>query len=1600
MASGRVNTKFLLLLGMIVLGIIGVGGFLYALNYRGDSARNMAKAEALYQDGKLREAFEQYGRAVNKNPGDAVALEKLKKVLLQIRPESRSEAAERYSRYLGILRRRPDQNPADVEGHQLLIQEQHTFARMFGGEQSWQAVRRSAENMWDRLPPDVPERQWGRMHMGFAMMRLAITSAELEEAINTLRVVTEKNPDLDLAWAGLIAAQLRLAIDTENAGNTELSEQAYADADGSIMAAMEAVPDGPETATIVVFRESLGRDAEEGERRRERVDRNVPFEYSNERLADAADHAIKCLATSDNMGLINESERILSRMRWVEGPTRAATVLEEYLERHPEDDNKRLRLAQLKYILDDLEMSEELAQAVTDAQPMTVGILSRGQHQFRQQAASLLNDIAFRAHVRGEDGDKPETFKEVEATRDRLLAFTEFPEDDLLVMKADAKLAYAQRNYSQAANLFERVDRASDNGLRESESMLLLADALYRIDQKNSSLSWLEKCADLYPGDGRVYVNISRLRRELTEFDSALELMDELIALDPNYEPAREERNRVLAAMQRSEGIVADEVEAMLIRAADLSRAGNLAEARDLVLDRYNRGGNEDVRIATALAMLEFDLGNRDEALALTNSALADFPDSNILQSLKSNLELGDPLDSLEYHVWEVKKAERREGVLAILVQLRELIDRQEAFAEFYEERGNEPATTAARELIDRAVAMNNEYMAEARQIADDSAILVELRFAHAERLEDWDELEAIVARAKDLNIDNVNGLLYQGRAYLLQRRFNEAIDVLEPALDLKPVSAVGWRGLAIAYWQVGRSNDSLDAYDQSYRRKSTDVATIREYSSALLQSGKPVRALEVLSKGVRVAPRDIAIREMYYQAMSLNGRKLEVLQARREHHAENPNDNENSAALISMLGALRPTPEIIVNPQTNRIFTAPQWASMSPAERQRMAARAQAELDAEAGLVLDKIDENLGDTLRATMLRANFLRERGKVDEGLQTIQAFMDRKPEAARSVDAVLSLASYFRSINRSDEAIRILSASRDLQDDDARQIDNAIGNLAFESRQYETAIEHLRRVYDKNPGRVLGLRIVDAISRTGAFDDAEAELERVLEGSSYDYVSLMLLGQIAEGRGLAAMEAGDDATARSAFDAQRQHLAAARESEPTNPGPSLAEAGSILKRVTLGADMSLLDQAMSALDRVDQIQNELPETRMLRSEIFKTRGELTLAATELAVAVSADPDNQRAREQLMNMHLLRGNGNAALDTVLEAIERNPTIVKWHRDAAALHQSVSRDYQEASAAHNAAYGLSNDTNDLIRSVEALFELPRVPHVRILNLLADIDEDHPDYLKILPRKARALDAGRRRDEARDLLRDGWVRIQEASVDKTGPTFALSAWFGALDKMYPDDNVAAAEAFVMELCDDEPDANSRWLLSRIWGARREFSRAVELMTSAIEMTPSDNERYAGLIAPMHFDLGGYLVGQQRWEEAIEAYNVVLDVAPDNASCLNNVAYMLAEKLSRPEEALPYAKRAVQKRPTNADYLDTLGWVHYRLGQLEEAQDRLIRSQNLRPSASVSIHLARVYLDQNDESRARSYLERAMELSPNAVEQSEIEAMEDELQGG
>ncbi len=128
----------------------------------------------------------------------------------------------------------------------------------------------------------------------------------------------------------------------------------------------------------------------------------------------------------------------------------------------------------------------------------------------------------------------------------------------------------------------------------------------------------------------------------------------------------------------------------------------------------------------------------------------------------------------------------------------------------------------------------------------------------------------------------------------------------------------------------------------------------------------------------------------------------------------------------------------------------------------------------------------------------------------------------------------------------------------------------------------------------------------------------------------------------------------------------------------------------------------------------------------------------------------------------------------------------------------------------------------------------------------------------------------------------------------------------------------------------------------------------------------------------------------RRQLKSIRAYRDVLGIDPENVLALNNLAYLFAERGENLDEAMVYAKQAVDGEPDNPVFLDTLGWLYYKTGDHRKAREILEKALSKEPDEpEIYEHLAEIYRALGQTVKAKEYTDKAGALRREGEETSQ-----------
>jgi tetratricopeptide (TPR) repeat protein len=118
--------------------------------------------------------------------------------------------------------------------------------------------------------------------------------------------------------------------------------------------------------------------------------------------------------------------------------------------------------------------------------------------------------------------------------------------------------------------------------------------------------------------------------------------------------------------------------------------------------------------------------------------------------------------------------------------------------------------------------------------------------------------------------------------------------------------------------------------------------------------------------------------------------------------------------------------------------------------------------------------------------------------------------------------------------------------------------------------------------------------------------------------------------------------------------------------------------------------------------------------------------------------------------------------------------------------------------------------------------------------------------------------------------------------------------------------------------------------------------------------------------------------------ESVRSFESLLKVRPEDASLLNALGYSLADHNQKLPRAETLIRKALEASPDNPAFLDSLGWVLFRRGDVAGAIPYLERAYRIYPDSEIASHWGEVLWANGKQSEARALWARALARSPES----------------
>lgn len=336
-------------------------------------------------------------------------------------------------------------------------------------------------------------------------------------------------------------------------------------------------------------------------------------------------------------------------------------------------------------------------------------------------------------------------------------------------------------------------------------------------------------------------------------------------------------------------------------------------------------------------------------------------------------------------------------------------------------------------------------------------------------------------------------------------------------------------------------------------------------------------------------------------------------------------------------------------------------------------------------------------------------------------------------------------------------------------------------------------------------------------------------------------------------------------------------------------------------------------------------------------------------------------------LLRARLLQslGRGKEAMPILQKGIRNNPDDKRLRLTYARL--LVEQDRLDDAKGEFAKLVQENPNDDDLRFSLAL-----------VCLEAEAWEEAIVYLEELVERRSHVDAAHYNlGRAYEALSDNDRALQEYAL--VGPSNDyLPAQQRQAELLFAQQRSEEASARLAQARSAQPDYAIQLYLIEAEGLsnHRQVEAAWKVINEGLEQYPNDlNLLYTrAMLAEKRDDLA-QLETDLRY---------IIQREPEHAMALNALGYTLADRTTRYEEARELIEKAHQLNPDDPAILDSLGWVNYRQGNLDEAERLLRQALEKFPDHEVAAHLGEVLWAQGKQREARRVWRDALEATPDS----------------
>jgi cellulose synthase operon protein C len=407
------------------------------------------------------------------------------------------------------------------------------------------------------------------------------------------------------------------------------------------------------------------------------------------------------------------------------------------------------------------------------------------------------------------------------------------------------------------------------------------------------------------------------------------------------------------------------------------------------------------------------------------------------------------------------------------------------------------------------------------------------------------------------------------------------------------------------------------------------------------------------------------------------------------------------------------------------------------------------------------------------------------------------------------------------------------------------------------------------------------------------------------------------------------------------------------------------------------------AVQAFRTVLHDQPELATVHFLLGQAYLLTGESNLAKESFEHAVSLYPGQVDARRSLAALDSQSGRHQQARARLDDLLKQRPNDVAA-LDMLMMLDLVTKNWVEAEHTLNRLRALLKDSavvfmaEGRLREAQQQFDKASAAYERAMALAPN----DPDTLLSLVK----LDIAQGHADRAKTRLDAVLATRPDHLFGHGLLGEVLALSG---------HAQEADIQFREASRINPKWIAPWLAwGGLWLSQKESDQAVQVIQAGLKANPDSEE--------LHMLLASAYSGQGQIDHAIAAYDGALRLNPRNVLAANNLAVLLVDYKGDPQNLQKAfaLSRDFEKEAPHPLFLDTLGWVRFKMGQHEDAL-RLMKDAVAKSPATPTLnyHLGMAFYQSGKKAEARAYLSKALKSAETFQGRQEAEQILSQVKG-